>query len=191
MKKLNNKKPLFGLLLIGAVASSFFVLKNDYLKADEIANNAFPEETKNSFVIKNLSNVSIPIETIDKVHKFEINDNFGGFRSITTRDFEATDFGPNCKLYFIFHNIIEKPHRTAVFHIGNLAAVSSFMKVSETEYQITGEMFSNGKFATNEKVLITINATKILEMEKKLRRDDNDYEGDLASEIVVSIINVN
>jgi hypothetical protein len=191
MKRVMKKYRIVSLLLIGAVVSFSFVLKNDYLKSNEIANTTLLDDVKKSFVIRNSSNVSIPIETIDKVHKFEINKNFGGFRCITTGNFGATDYGPYCELYFIFDNTTEMPHRNAVFHIGNVAAFSSFKKVSETEYQITGEMFSNGKFETNEKVLITIDTTKLLEIEKKLIRENNDSEGDLESEILVSIINLN
>lgn len=185
---MNKKKSIIGLLLIGAVISSSFVLKNDFVKSNEIAITSMLNESKNSFTIKNSTNISIPIENIDKIHNFDRNEKFGNFRCITTGSFGASDYGPYCELYFIFDNNFETPHRNAVFHVGNLAAISSFKKVSESVYQIVGEMFSNDNFESNGTVIITIDATKVLEIEKKLNRDANNYEGDLDSEILVSIV---
>lgn len=191
MITINKKKSIIGLLLTSAVISSSFILKNDFIKSNEIKNTSTLKDGNNSFTIKNSSNISMPIETIDKIHKFEINKDFGGFRCITTGNFGATDYGPYCELYFVFDNANEMPHRNAVFHVGNLAVISSFKKVSEAEYQIIGEMFSNEKYESNETVIINIDATKVLETEKKLIRDNNYSEGNLESEILVRIINLN
>lgn len=186
-----KKNQITSLLVAGTVLSFSFVTKSDFMTSNEITKISSIEESTSTFTIKNSLGASIAIETIDKVHKFEVNKNYGGFRCVTTGNFGSTDYGPYCELYFIFDNHTEMPHRSAVFHVGNLAKISSFKKVSEAEYQITGEMFSNGKFETEANVLITINASKVLEKEKKLQSTDDFSEGDMESQILVSIVNIN
>ena len=58
------------------------------------------------FVIKNSKTVSLPIESIDKIHKFKTNEKRDGFRCVTTRAGSATDYGPYRELYFLFEKCI-------------------------------------------------------------------------------------
>jgi len=79
------------------------------------------------------------------------------------------------------------PHRTAIFKIGNLAQINSFKKISNSKYEIKGVLFNNNEFLIEEKVIITIDASNVIDQENKHDKDNSDFEGDMSSKIVVSI----
>jgi hypothetical protein len=116
---IKKTQPIIMLFTIAFVVISFKT-QNDILRTNE---STTITESKNSFTIKSVSNVAVPIESIDKIHKFDPNEKFGGFRCVTTGSLGATDYGPYKELYFIFDNAFEMPHRTAIFKIGNLANI--------------------------------------------------------------------
>ena len=176
-----------GLFTISLVSFSF-KSQDEISRTIEITTFTSIIDSKNISMRTSVSNISVPIESIDKIHKFDSNEKYGGFRCVTTNSLGATDYGPYNELYFIFDNAFEMPHRTAIFKIGNLANITSFTKVSESEYQITGDMFSNENYESNEKVLITIDASKVLEKEKKIILNEKDIEGNFEAEIIVSVI---
>lgn len=188
-KSIKKIQPTVMLSIIAFVVISF-KSQNDTLRTNEITTFTNIADSKNSFTLKSVTNIAIPIESIDKIHKFDSNEKFGGFRCVTTGILGATDYGPYKELYFIFDNAFEMPHRTAIFKIGNLANITSFKKVSESEYQITGDMFSNEKYESNQNVLVKIDASKVLEKERKFIHDKKDIEGDFEAEIIVSVFNL-
>lgn len=179
-------KVSLGIVLAGALIS-FTINKEN----NSISNNSIAIEQINSvceiFVIKNSKSISLPIETIDKIHRFKANEKGGSFRCITTYSPYATDVGAYNELYFIFDNTYEMPHRTAIFKIGNLARINSFKKISNSKYEIKGWMFHYNKFLTNEEVVITVDASNVINQENKHDKDNTHFEGDISSKIVVSI----
>lgn len=142
---------------------------------------------RNVFSIKNSKNVSLPIGEIGKLHPFEPNEVGGSFRCVSTQSLAATDFGPYNDLYFLFDNEYEMPHRSAVFKIGSLASISSFKKIADSKYQVIGMMFSNANFQTFDEVVITIDATNLLNLEAKYKKEDSEIEGEIDSEVIVSV----
>ena len=175
-----------GIVLAGTLLSFTLIKENNSTsnKKNPIAQISNERET---FVISNSKSVSLPIETIDKLHKFKANERGGGFRCVTTGSASATDVGPYNELYFLFDNAYEMPHRTAIFKIGNLAQINSFKKISNSKYEIKGFMFENNKFFIEEEVIITIDASDVINQENKHDKDDSGFEGDMSSKIVVSI----
>jgi len=175
-----------GFIFFGTL-TSFTVNKKNNL----INENNNPEEQinllKESFVISNSKNVSLPVETIDKVHKFKRNEKGGSFRCVTTASGGATDVGAYNELYFIFDNGFEMPYRTAIFKIGNLGEINSFKKITNSKYEIKGWMFDfKGIYSENE-VVITIDASDVIKQENKHNANNTDFEGDLSSKLVVSV----
>ena len=185
---MNNKlvKLSLGIVLVGALLS-FTINKGN----NSISYNSLTIAQVNSiseiFVIKNSKSISLTIETIDKIHKFKANEKGNIFRCITTYSADATDFGPYNKLYFLFDNAYEMPHRRAIFKIGNLARINSFKKISNSKYEIKGYMFDNNEFFIEEEVVIIIDASNVINQENKHDIDNSDFEGDMSSKIVVSI----
>ena len=172
--------------MVGTLAS-FTLNKENSLTNN---NNTIIEQVSSLsevFVIENSKSVSLPIETIDKIHKFKANENGGSFRCVTTGSAAATDFGPYNELYFIFDNAYEMPHRTAIFKIGNLARINSFKKISNSKYEVKGQMFDYNDFFTEKEVVIRIDASNVINQEKKHDTDDTGFEGEMSSKITVSI----
>ncbi len=142
---------------------------------------------KKEFFVDNSTAVSLPIEEIDQTHIFETNSNGAGFRCVTTRAPQATDFGPYSELYLIYDNAYEMPHRSAVFKIGSLHHFKSFKKLSESKYEIIGYMFNRKDLFIDQGVKITIDASNVLQEEKRHDVENTDYEGSMTSKIMVTV----
>lgn len=145
------------------------------------------EEGGNLFIVKNSVDISIPVEKIDLVHRFESNETGGGFHCVTTSENSATDYGPYRELYFVFENEYEMPHRTAVYHIGSLGQISSFKKRSSGIYEVEGHLFSHDGKEIQAKVKITIDANAVIEVNSALDKADENVEGDMQSQIIVTV----
>ena len=181
-------KVTLGIVLAGTLIS-FSINKNNKSTSN---NNMAKKKVSNVseiFVISNSKSVLLPIEAIDKIHNFKANENGDSFRCVTTSSRSATDFGPYNELYFLFDNASEMPHRSATFKVGNLAQINSFKKISNSKYEIKGWMFDYNGVSTEEKIVITIDASNVIKQENKHDKDNTDFEGDMSSKIVVSIEN--
>ena len=187
MKKKLGKVSL-GIVLAGTLIS-FTLNKENNSTSNNSITIAQVSSVSETFVISNSKSVSLPIETIDKLHKFKANEKGGSFRCVTTGSASATDVGAYNELYFLFDNAYEMPHRTAIFKIGNLAQINSFKKISNSKYEIKGWMFDYNEFYTEEEVVITIDASNVINQENKHDTDNTGFEGEMSSKIVVSIEN--
>ena len=179
-------KVCLGIVLAGTLIS-FTLNKENNSTSNNSITVAQVSNISETFVISNRKSVSLPIETIDKLHKFKANEKGGRFRCLTTGCAGCTDVGAYNELYFLFDNAYEMPHRTAIFKIGNLAQINSFKKISNSKYEIKGVLFNNNEFLIEEKVIITIDASNVIDQENKHDKDNSDFEGDMSSKIVVSI----
>ena len=185
-----NKK--LGILSLGIVLAGTLVshtLNNN----STISNSNILEKAgsiSETFVISNSKSISLPIESIDKIHWFNANEKGGGFRCVTTGSRDATDVGAYNGLYFLFDNEYEMPHRTATFKIGNLGQINSFKKISKSKYEIKGWMFEYSRLYTEEDVVITIDASNVINQENKHDKDNTHFEGEMSSKIVVYIESV-
>jgi len=175
-----------GIVLAGTLVS-FTLIKEKNSTRNKRSPIAQISNVSETFIISNSKSVSLPIETIDKLHKFQANAEGGGFRCVTTGAADATDVGAYSELYFLFDNSYEMPHRRAIFKIGNLAEINSFKKISNSKYEIKGFMFENNKFIIDEEVIITIDASDVIKQENKYDKDNSGFEGDVSSKIVVSV----
>ena len=188
MKKKLGKVSL-GIVLAGTLIS-FTLNKENNSTSNNSITIAQVSNVSKTFVISNSKSVALPIETIDKLHKFKANEKGGGFRCVTTGSPGATDVGAYNELYFLFENDYEMPHRTATFKIGNLGHINSFKKISKSKYEIKGWMFEYSRLYTEEDVVITIDASNVINQEIKHDNDNTDFEGEMSSKIVVYIESV-
>jgi len=185
-----NKK--LGIISLGIVLAGTLISFTINHKST-ISNSNILEKAggiRETFVISNSKSISLPIESIDKIHWFNANEKGGGFRCVTTGSPGATDVGAYNELYFLFENDYEMPHRTATFKIGNLGHINSFKKISKSKYEIKGWMFEYSRLYTEEDVVITIDASNVINQEIKHDNDNTDFEGEMSSKIVVYIESV-
>ena len=84
------------------------------------------------------------------------------------------------------------PNRKAIFHLGYLGYIDSFVKLSESKFEIKGRCFirDEDQFIADDydcmsKFIVEVDVSDVLNKEKALEEDES--EGYLNSKIQVSV----
>lgn len=177
---------IFILIISYQFATPLYVF-NSYNTTDYvyIINNHKNKEP--TFLVRNSIDITIPVQAVERSYQFAPNRDGSNIRCLTTRSPAATDIGPYNSIYLIFENGKEMPYRLAVFHIGKIAKVNAFKKISDSRYNIDVSMYTYDDFYTQENVIIVIDITNILTENAKKDKEGLNFEGHVESFIFIRI----
>ena len=143
--------------------------------------------------IQNENNLLINSVDIDKVHDFKVKEY--KVKIIVLGSGGATDFGANRKTYLVFDNGYELPRRYALFCIGNFGTIDKVIQIKPDELNIEGKLFrendKNEQICNNCNIQANIDISNLIQQEKERDKLNDESEGNVNSEIKVSIIKSN
>lgn len=139
--------------------------------------------------IKNRHELRISPLDIDQLYNFKV-ENYK-VKLIALGSGEATDFGAYMQAYLVFDNGYEMPRRYALFYLGNFGSINQVNQISDKVFKLEGKLFSeNGhkvQICDSCNVEVAVDISHLIQKEKQFDTSDDSKEGDIDSEIQVSI----
>ncbi len=140
--------------------------------------------------INNQKDLQINPIDIDKIYNFQV-ENYK-VNLIVMGSSGATDFGAYCKTYLVFDNGYEMPRRYALFYIGSFGSLKKVTQIKSNVLKLEGVLFSENEHteqickSCNIEALVDFSA--VIQNEKNKDKQQDNSEGDINSEIQVSLI---
>lgn len=139
--------------------------------------------------IQNENNLLINSVDIDKVYDFKVKEY--KVKIIVLGSGGATDFGAYRKTYLVFDNGYEMPRRYALFYIGNFGTLEKVIQIKPDLLKLEGKLFrendKNEQICNNCNIEADIDISNLIQQEKERDKLNDESEGNVNSEIKVSI----
>lgn len=139
--------------------------------------------------IENENNLLINSVDIDKVYDFKFKEY--KVKIIVLGSGGATDFGAYRKTYLVFDNGYEMPRRYALFCIGNFGTLEKVIQIKPDVLKLEGKLFrendKNEQICNNCNIEADIDISNLIQQEKERDKLNDESEGNVNSEIKVSI----
>ena len=103
---------------------------------------AFITRSQNCNFSAENSEFLIPVELISEHHIFNEN-----FRCVSIWTPNRTDVSPGTSVFLIYQNLPdnESTVRFQTFYLGRFFGEPTYLKISETKFEVTGELYENSK----------------------------------------------
>ena len=139
--------------------------------------------------IQNENNLLINSVDIDKVYDFKFKEY--KIKIIVLGSGGATDFGAYRKTYLVFDNGYELTRRYALFYIGNFGTLEKVIQIKPDVLKLEGKSFrendKNEQICNNCNIEADIDISNLIKQEKERDKLNDESEGNVNSEIKVSI----
>ncbi|MFB9079798.1 hypothetical protein ACFFLS_07905 [Flavobacterium procerum] len=139
--------------------------------------------------IENENNLLINSVEIDKVYDFKVKEY--KVKIIVLSSGGATDFGAYRKTYLVFDNGHEMPRRYALFCIGNFGTLEKVIQIKPDVLKLEGKLFrendKNEQICNNCNIEADIDISNLIQQEEERDKLNDESEGNVNSQIKVSI----